>query len=227
MTRRERREHRWLALSALVLTVLVGCDLVRPVGTAPAAPEPTLTAAVTAAEAALPGLTVTDGPREPYNRDKHFGSGWTNPRGPECDARQVALARQITNPVRDPRDPCKILRGDFHDPYTGRTVPDVETKYLDGDHIVSLKDAYESGAWTWSATRRKKFANNPANVVVATEAANGGKQARGPATWNPATHAATCWWVAEYVTIKDREGLGITAADKKAAAATLAGCKTP
>ena len=31
--------------------------------------------------------------------------------------------------------------------------------FINIDHIVSLKDAYESGAASWSASRKKAFAN--------------------------------------------------------------------
>ena len=32
------------------------------------------------------------------------------------------------------------------------------------DHIVSLKDAYESGASSWAASRKKAFANDRSNL---------------------------------------------------------------
>ena len=39
--------------------------------------------------------------------------------------------------------------------YTGKTCD-----FINIDHIVSLKDAYESGAANWSASKKKAFAND-------------------------------------------------------------------
>ena len=37
--------------------------------------------------------------------------------------------------------------------------------FINIDHIVSLKDAYESGASSWGASRKKAFANDRSNHV--------------------------------------------------------------
>jgi len=44
--------------------------------------------------------------------------------------------------------------------YTGKTCD-----FINIDHIVSLKDAYESGASSWGASRKKTFANDKSNHV--------------------------------------------------------------
>ena len=41
---------------------------------------------------------------------------------------------------------CKVLSGNWDDPYSGRTITD--TTKLDIDHMVPLKEAHQSGAST-------------------------------------------------------------------------------
>ena len=48
------------------------------------------------------------------------------------------------------------------------------------DHIVSLKDAYESGAPSWSASRKKAFANDRSNYVPSCGRVNSSKGSEGP-----------------------------------------------
>ena len=45
--------------------------------------------------------------------------------------------------------------------YTGKTCD-----FTNIDHVVSLKDAYESGASSWGASKRKAFANNRPNTAL-------------------------------------------------------------
>jgi hypothetical protein len=44
--------------------------------------------------------------------------------------------------------------------YTGKACD-----YVNIDHIVSLKDAYDSGAATWNASKKQIFANDRFNHV--------------------------------------------------------------
>ena len=48
------------------------------------------------------------------------------------------------------------------------------------DHIVSLKDAYESGAASWSASKKKAFANDRSNHVPSCGRVNSSKGSEGP-----------------------------------------------
>ena len=52
--------------------------------------------------------------------------------------------------------------------------------FINIDHIVSLKDAYESGAASWSANRKKAFANNRSNHVPSCGRVNSSKGSEGP-----------------------------------------------
>ena len=47
--------------------------------------------------------------------------------------------------------------------------------FINIDHIVSLKDAHESGAATWSDSKKKSFANDRANHVPSYGRVNSSK----------------------------------------------------
>ena len=54
--------------------------------------------------------------------------------------------------------------------YTGKACD-----FINIDHIVSLKDAYESGAASWSDSKKKSFANDRANHVPSCGRVNSSK----------------------------------------------------
>ena len=59
--------------------------------------------------------------------------------------------------------------------YTNKTCD-----FINIDHIVSLKDAYESGASSWGASKKKAFANDRSNHVPSCGRVNSSKGSEGP-----------------------------------------------
>ena len=59
--------------------------------------------------------------------------------------------------------------------YTGKTCD-----FINIDHIVSLKDAYESGASLWGDSRKEAFANDRSNHVPSCARVNSSKGSEGP-----------------------------------------------
>ena len=59
--------------------------------------------------------------------------------------------------------------------YTNQTCD-----FINIDHIVSLKDAYDSGASAWSASIKKTFANDRSNHVPSCGRVNSSKGSEGP-----------------------------------------------
>ena len=59
--------------------------------------------------------------------------------------------------------------------YTNKTCD-----FINIDHIVSLKDAYESGASSWIASKKKAFANDRSNHVPSCGRVNSSKGSEGP-----------------------------------------------
>ncbi|XXK44756.1 DUF1524 domain-containing protein [Porticoccaceae bacterium nBUS_17] len=59
--------------------------------------------------------------------------------------------------------------------YTGKTCD-----FINIDHVVSLKDAYESGAASWSPSKKRSFANDRANHVPSCGRVNSSKGSAAP-----------------------------------------------
>ena len=52
--------------------------------------------------------------------------------------------------------------------------------FINIDHLVSLKDAHESGAASWSPDKKRSFANDKANHVPSCGRVNSSKGSAGP-----------------------------------------------
>ena len=59
--------------------------------------------------------------------------------------------------------------------YTGKTCD-----FINIDHVVSLKDAYDSGASSWSDSKKKAFANDSSNHVPSCGRVNSSKGSATP-----------------------------------------------
>jgi len=59
--------------------------------------------------------------------------------------------------------------------YTGETCPSIDI-----DHVVSLRDAYDSEGATWSLPKKQSFANDKANHVPSCASVNRSKGASVP-----------------------------------------------
>ena len=120
---------------------------------------------------------------------------------------------------------CTVARGILEDPYTRQTIRHVAGRSLiDIDHVVSLSDAWQKGAFRWTRTKRTAFANDPLNLLAVDYSANRQKGDGDAATWLPANKAYRCSFVARQVAVKARYGLWVTAAEKSAIARVLGSC---
>ena|SRR6478609_2804583 len=182
---------------------LIGCLPPTPVGG--------ISHATTAREA--PAVTEVLGP--------YRGSDWRHwiDADHDCqDTRQEVLIAESEVAVEfaDARH-CKVKRGRWTCPYTGRTVTDpVE---LDIDHMVPLENAFRSGGWRWSAQRKRDYANDLAereHLVAVLAAANRQKGSRGSDAWLPTRRASLCEYVAAWETIKHRWHLNMPDAERVA-----------
>ena len=84
------------------------------------------------------------------------------------------------------------------------------------DHIVSLKDAYESGASSWAASRKKAFANDRSNHVPSCGRVNSSKGSEGPSDFLRRSRdrrgleydiVRFCEYVQKYYAVKVKYGL--------------------
>ncbi|PPF40553.1 MULTISPECIES: HNH endonuclease family protein [unclassified Rathayibacter] len=193
----------------------------------PSAPETGPSAPSLATLAALPAV---EGPAAvPYDRDL-FGQAWSDVDRNGCDTRNDVLGRDLLAPVFKPgtRD-CKVLTGTLIDPYDGTSVAFVSgtdtSRLVQIDHVVALGWAWHHGAWSWTDDQRFAFANDPANLVAASEQTNRAKSDAGPGEWLPPAAELRCGYVEQFVAVLSEYGLGIGARDRAASEAVLAGCR--
>lgn len=179
--------------------------------------------------ATLAALPVDDGRADaPYDRDL-FGESWKDVDRNGCDTRNDILGRDLLDPVFKPgtRD-CKVLSGTLVDPYDGTAVSFVSgsdtSRLVQIDHVVALGWAWHHGAWAWTDEQRLLFANDPANLVAATDDTNQSKSDAGPGEWLPPAPELRCGYVEQFVGVLGAYGLAIGAEDREAAEVVLAGC---
>ena len=120
-----------------------------------------------------------------YDR-KQFGN-WIDADGDCQDTRQEVLIEESRIPVtfKTSRQ-CIVISGEWHDPYTGRVF--INPSLLDVDHVVPLKEAFDSGADKWSGKKMRQYFNDLTNkdhLIAVFSSANQSKQERDPARWLP------------------------------------------
>lgn len=196
-------------------------------------PGPTVTSppapGTETALAQLAGLEVVSGYADaPYDRDR-FGQRWADVDRNGCDTRNDILGRDLQEPVfKAGTNECKVLGGILTDPYDGGHVDFVsgaDTSVLvQIDHVVALAWAWHHGAEHWTDDERTAFANDPRNLVAASERMNQEKSAFGPSEWLPPVAEFRCGYIESVVEVLVAYDLGINADDKAAAQAVLERC---
>ena len=140
--------------------------------------------------------------------------------------RETIQRRDIDKVKVASADHCKVVGGELYDKYTGKTVkmiPSNIDKY-EVDHVVSLSDAWQKGAQSWSAAKRTAFANDPANLVLVSEKVNAQKGDGDAATWLPPEKDYRCYFVSQQVAVKQNYGRWVTVAEQEAMTKVLASC---
>ena len=194
----------------------------------PAAPVPAVSDAEIAL-AQLASLQIVSGYSDiRYDRER-FGQPWTDVDRNGCDTRNDILGRDLLDPeFKAGTDNCKVLSGLLIDPYDGVHVDFVsgwDTSVLvQIDHVVALGWSWGHGAEYWTDDVRTQFANDPSNLVAASEDTNQEKSAYGPSEWLPPVPDLRCGYVEQWVAVLDAYDLGINPADRDAARAVLETC---
>jgi hypothetical protein len=103
--------------------------------------------------------------------------------------------------------------------YTNKTCD-----FINIDHIVSLKDAYESGASSWGASRKKAFANDRSNHVPSCGRVNSSKGSEGPSDFLRRSNDGNgleydivrfCEYVQKYYAVKVKYSLSFSSNKKR------------
>src|SRR5450432_3256771 len=161
-------------------------------------------------------------PMTGYSRAQ-FGPAWPTENG--CDARNVTLRRDLSHPSL--QGSCTVETGTLVSPYTGQSIAFVRgpnSAIVQIDHVVALGDAWQTGAQSWTATKRETFANDLVELLAVDEHSNEQKGDADAASWLPSNKAFRCKYVDIQVNVKAKYGLWVTQAEHDAIAQVLANC---
>ncbi|KXN89533.1 hypothetical protein AN958_05559 [Leucoagaricus sp. SymC.cos] len=173
--------------------------------------------AASTAKTYLSELTIADPSNSPaYSRDRF--KTWDIISG-NCDTRETVLKRDGMDVVTD--SSCKAISGHWVSPYDG-VATDLASD-LDIDHLVPLKEAWISGARSWTDAQREAFANDLTRpqLVAVTDNLNESKDI---AEWVPPLASFRCTYARAWVQVKHYYNLSVDSAEKAAISSFLSGC---
>ena len=135
---------------------------------------------------------------------------WIDADGDSCDTREEVLIAESLSQAQVDGYGCKVVEGDWLSPYDN--VRHTYPGELDIDHMVPLKEAWDSGAFGWTSARREAYANDMSDarsLIAVTNSVNRSKGDKDPSNWIPSNQAFVCTYLANWVAIKKHWGLSM------------------
>jgi hypothetical protein len=206
-----------VAAALLTLTFAAGCELPAETGSGSGSgsgSDPTSGGTETTdpadAKAKLAKLKVVTktGSMSGYRREKF--PHW-NSTGSNCDVRDSVLKRDGT---KVKFSGCNVVAGTWISIYDGDKITDPAK--VDVDHVVPLANAWRSGASAWTTEKRADFANDldDPQLVAVSASANRSKGDQDPSTWKPQQTGSWCQYAQDWIVVKSRWKLTVTAKEK-------------
>lgn len=96
-------------------------------------------------------------PEATQTYDRALFQHWIDADANGCDTRQEVLIAESLVPVTKGSG-CTVTAGQWYSWYDGATWTNPSD--IDIDHLVALQEAWQSGAWNWTAEQRKAYAND-------------------------------------------------------------------
>lgn len=130
----------------------------------------------------------------------YFHPGWIDSNHNKLNTRQEVLVRDSikTPSIQCTKKRCQVTSGLWLCPYTNRLY--TNPKLLDIDHVVPLKEAYQSGANKWTRQAFIQFTNDPDNLLVVSARENRVKGDKEPARWpSMKIQEGSDYWCNEYL----------------------------
>jgi hypothetical protein len=201
---------------AVVAAILVPLALIAT----PAHATPPNIPSYSTAVSRLNALTVTaESHHSSYNRD--LFPHWITITG-SCNTREQVLKRDGTGVTVD--SSCYPTTGSWRSPYDGATWTNPAD--IDIDHMVPLAEAWSSGAWAWTTSRRQTYANDLGGpeLWAVTDNVNQSKGDQDPATWQPSLPSFRCTYARAWIQVKWYYSLTVDSAEKSALNSMLSTC---
>ncbi len=170
-------------------------------------------------------VAPTESQTVPHSRDL-YGS-WIDVDGDCQNTRQEVLIAESLVPVELDSAGCRVVSGQWLDPYTGQTFTNPSN--LDIDHFIPLAEAHRSGASRWTPQLRQQFSNDlswPGSLIAVSASANRSKGDRDPADWLPPNPKFHCEYVRAWVIGKGYWRLTIDDRERDAVYSVLGQCES-
>lgn len=169
---------------------------------------------VAQAQATLNSLVVApEGSSSAYDRSAQFGRGFKTGVAGAVEHRDVPTAT-----FRNSSPQARVTDGHFTDPYTGEDVHVIGGAQADADidHIVPLKEIWDSGASNWTQEQRVEYANNLDNLIYVGSGVNRSKSDGDAAEFLPSYEPSQCRYVVAQIETKGKYELSVDSAEKSA-----------
>ncbi|MET8681757.1 DUF1524 domain-containing protein [Streptomyces sp. NPDC004647] len=189
-------------------------------GTTPAqAALPTPVSAATARSYLASMPATAEHSRTGYSRD--LFPHWITISG-ACNTRETVLKRDGSNVVTD--SACAATSGSWYSPYDGATW--YAASDVDIDHLIPLAEAWDSGAYNWTTSKRQQLANDLTRpqLLAVTDNVNQSKGDQDPGTWWPSRTTYKCTYARAWVQVKYYYGLSVDSTEKSSLSSVLNGC---
>jgi hypothetical protein len=184
-----------------------------------------LSGSMPASETFVPrGQTPISAERVPYNVSLY--PHWMDEDGDCQDTREEVLIAESIIPVVFDADLCAVVSGLWFDPYVGRLTTDAAL--MDIVHFVPLPEVHRSGGHSWTAERRRQYANDvgdSSTLIAISSSSPDSRSDLGPDRWMPVRRDFRCEYVTRWVQVKRRWGLEISDSEMAAVRSTLEGCR--
>ncbi|NEA30747.1 HNH endonuclease family protein [Streptomyces sp. SID13031] len=155
--------------------------------------------------------------------DRALFPHWIDADSDTCDTREeILIAESTTTPTTGAS--CKVISGTWNSWYDGAIW--INPSDVDIDHVVALKEAWDSGANAWTTAKRQRYANDldyAWSLDAVTDNVNQSKSDKDPAQWLPPLASVKCTYAIHWTAVKYRWHLAIDTAEKNALAAILTG----
>ncbi|MFM8794330.1 MAG: DUF1524 domain-containing protein [Acidimicrobiales bacterium] len=162
----------------------------------------------------LSGITLENERPDDGSYSRSLFKHWVDADGDSCDTREEVLIAESTSKPQVDAYGCKVVEGDWWSAYDGVTTTAPST--FDIDHVVALKEAWDSGAWSWTSAQRESFANDltdPRALIAVSASSNRSKADRDPSQWMPTRTAYTCEYLANWVAVKSHWKLSMDSSE--------------
>ena len=142
-----------------------------------------------------------------YKRD--LFAVWMDADHDGCDTRDEVLLTESLLEQSSETPGCVPNTGLWFSEYDNEQIEDASQ--LDVDHLVSLKEAWDSGASAWTPARRIAYANDLTDqrtLIAVSSTSNRSKGDRDPSNWLP-DEDSMCEYVAGWIAVKARWSLSM------------------